>query len=427
MPVTAHASEAAHPPITGPTPTTLAPPAPPHTAAHGKHVTKLSTLSPEAIRVAAEILPLRLANLLIRKGPLAIRLITLHLSSEVPGFELLLLSKQRRLIMAAMEQGDPVNNVVFEKIGWGQWAVRHVDLDYIVARPDTLDGLLRMNIHELKEKAKLGWLKKADHPQPTTSPKSAAAAFRRDSILANKPDLHKVRLPDEGMDALSSSSEQDSDDDMDGAMDDDMDPDADGPVVLDMLKKHDSAIADDDDELFRFDDDVRAKRLPPIKLAGRVPTKFSPPPGRRKSLSSVVKNTLVRHQLFSRLRLNLIENLDDYILLSARNLALLVTSLPLGLWTGEPFSPDFGVSPELIAQALGRRKLLFNELSIRLTLSLSLPRRPERRKEPQSDTDEEDWATMGAASLRQNLSGVSSPAMPSEERAARALVNLMGN
>ena len=34
---------------------------------------------------------------------------------EVPSFELLSLSKQRRLIMAAMEQTDTVNNVVFEK------------------------------------------------------------------------------------------------------------------------------------------------------------------------------------------------------------------------------------------------------------------------------------------------------------------------
>ena len=95
-----------------------------------KHL--LSTSSREGIQVASKITPTRLANLLIRKGPLPIRHITSQLSIEVHGFEMLSLSKQRRLIMAAMEQVDPENNVVFEKIGWGQWAVRKVDSDYIV-------------------------------------------------------------------------------------------------------------------------------------------------------------------------------------------------------------------------------------------------------------------------------------------------------
>ena len=123
-------------------------------------MTKLSTSSPEAIKVAAEITPTRLANLLIKKGPLPIRLITAQLAVEVPGFDLLSLSKQRRLIMAAMEAGDTENNVVFEKIGWGQWAVRRKDSDYIVTE-GSVDGSdkTRVSVHELKEKAKLGWLK----------------------------------------------------------------------------------------------------------------------------------------------------------------------------------------------------------------------------------------------------------------------------
>lgn len=459
-----------------------------------KKQTKLSTSSPEALRVAAEITAHRLANLLIRKGPLAIRLITASLSSEVPGFDLLSLSKQRRLIMSAMEQGDPENNVVFEKIGWGQWAVRHVDSDYIVTEPNHPQSGL-MNIHELREKAKLGWLKKSGLPE-----RGLKNTPRRELISNNKANLHNVRVPGEAIEAsgVFSNSDQDSDDALDDDDDSDVmksdpiDPAAEVRALRMSFVNHgdfdDTAIAEDLDEnadddaaMFSFDDDDhpvqsidKFKRSPPLQLANRVPTKFSPPPpllgSRRKSssatgLGSVTKAS--RHPLFSRSRLNSLENFDDYILSLAKNSALSITlpsynalaqlTSPLGLWTGGDFVHD--VSPENIALALqhaGRRKLSFNESSIRSTLSSSLPRglaahqRPfenghslnasvagnihvkkptSLRHDMASDTDEEDWATMGAATLRSNSSGMSSPApnkLQSEEStAARALVDLM--
>lgn len=441
----------AHPPMASTSPPPLASP-PGDDRPDKKHVTKLSTLSPEAIRVAAEITPNRLANLLIRKGPLAIRLITAQLAVEVPGFDHLLLSKQRRLIMAAMEQGDVENNVVFEKIGWGQWAVRRVDLDYIVSEGA---GTTRLNIHELKEKAKLGWLKKEGDE-------------RRRSISASKPNLHNVRLPNESLDAaILDSSDSDSDDDHDvlsfrravGAADID-----DNAITEDL--------DEDEAELFEFEDDLaisRFKRLPPVKFANRVPTKFSPPPPlagtRRKSSlagAAVSKNTSygsTRHQVFNRLRLNSIENLDNYIVSSAKHLSFLVNSptpvpqagsvnlaSPIGSWLGS--ANMLHLTPENIASALlsaGRRKLSFNELSIRLTLLSSLPRKPYEnghllssvsvakrptglRHDAASDTDEEDWATIGAETLRNHSAGLSSPARGDshEENAARALVDLMG-
>lgn len=505
-----------------------------------KHETKLSTSSPEALRVAAEITPTRLANLLIRKGPLAIRLITAQLSIEVPGFELLSLSKQRRLIMAAMEQEDPTNNVVFEKIGWGQWAVRKADSDYIVT--DNTSAYPRISVQELREKAKLGWLKKTEAggdsfshgnsalseyadrvlqdslPQPTI--KTQKLSSRRDSITNSKKNLHNVKLPNETLELREnalSDSELDSDqsDDQDEMMADIGSTDAiqndsrsqmfraDLAHVQRLADIDDNAIAEDSDEddepefeepLFNFDDDEYAqgstkskfKKSPPLKFANRVPTKFSPPPalsGPRRKLSSatvnaVSKNTSfsnsTRQTIFSRSRLNSIENLDNYIVSSARNSSISISSpapgaqpnsvtssSPLGSWSskGDPMlHHELHVTPEHFAAAFSRRKLSFNESNIRSTLTNSLPRgqlgtrsaengsfvnlpllnaimtneskMDVAQEDGPSDTDEEDWAAMGAESLRKHSTGLSSPAgasLRNEERtAARALVDLMG-
>lgn len=502
-----------------------------------KQETKLSTSSPEALRVAAEITPTRLANLLIRKGPLAIRLITAQLSIEVPGFELLSLSKQRRLIMAAMEQEDPTNNVVFEKIGWGQWAVRRTGSDYIVT--DNTSAYPRISVQELREKAKLGWLKKADPSsdppgqhvshepsslpdyvehmtsEPTLHSGIQKLSSRRDSITNNKKNLHNTTVPNEKLEFNNptlSDSELDSDQSDQDDLNDAMDTEDAAPMrgshhfTSDLANIHrlaeidDNAIAEDSDEdddqgfedpLFKFDDDEYAqslakskfKRSPPLKFANRVPTKFSPPPalsGARRKLTSgtvnaVSKNTSftnsTRQAIFSRSRLNSLENLDNYIVSSARNSSVSISSpvptgqpnsvtssSPLGSWTSKSDSnhhQDLHLTTENFAAAFSRRKLSFNESNIRSTLSHSLPRiqvgarnnengshvnlplllsiinnDTKMDEEGVSDTDEEDWAAMGAETLRKHSTGLSSPAgksLKTEERtAARALVDLMG-
>lgn len=388
---------------------------------------KLSTLSPEALRVAAEITPHRLANLLIRKGPLAIRVITAQLAAEVPGFELLSLLKQRRLIMAAMEQEDPANNVVFEKIGWGQWAVRRTDLDYIV----TDAGTGPVSVHELREKAKLGWSKKS------------ANAARRDSFTHSRGNLHNVRVPDEQVESASESDMDDGDDEMDDG--DSQHIDVNRPAVhhftmrVQLEDADDNAIAEDSDEddLFAFEQDGRHNKSPPM-FADRVPTKTNSPPAlasRRKSSSAapngVSKNTNynTRHQIFGRNRLNSLENLDNYIVSSARNSSFSVSlpppagsagsGSPLGSW-----SNNQGAFVLVEPMVRGRRKLSFNESSMRSTLLASHGQ--TRGGDGASDTDEEDWASIGAASLRKTSAGLSPSLDQTEERtAARALVNLM--
>lgn len=92
---------------------------------------QLSTSSPAGIAAAAAVTPDKLAKLLLTQGPLAIRHLTSHLATQIPGFAQLSLSKQRRLIIAALDNGDPITGCVFEKVGWGQWAARHVGSQHV--------------------------------------------------------------------------------------------------------------------------------------------------------------------------------------------------------------------------------------------------------------------------------------------------------
>lgn len=422
----------------------------------------LSTSSPEGIQIASKITPTRLAELLIRKGPLPIRHITGQLANEVLGFDQLSLSKQRRLIMSAMEQGDKTNNVVFEKIGWGQWAVRKIDSDYIVTEgtEETLyhgkedpEEKAQISVKDLRNQPnlKLGWTKKQD------------GKSRRESITNKKPNLHNMNVPHDVLSSSAITSDSDQDDEDDDLID----------TVIGGESSDESS---DDDELFEFENELglTKKKSPPIKFANRVPLKLSPPPNphsRRKSSSShsVNKNTNYnKHQIFNRSRLNSLDNLDNYIILSAKNsngsfssppppppnmAAAALSGSPLSSWS----SNNLSKSPEAIMASMNgnRRKSSFNESHIRSTLSAaSIPRnssnpprgsnftssnnsthfnlssstnspaiKPDNR-DSLSDTDEEDWATIGAESLRRS----SKDKMKDEKdakAAAFALVDLM--
>lgn len=68
-----------------------------------------------------------LAELVLDKGPIAIRHVMNHLSMTVPGFSLIPPPKARRITVAALESkvgGGPDGNVEFEKVGWGRWDAR---------------------------------------------------------------------------------------------------------------------------------------------------------------------------------------------------------------------------------------------------------------------------------------------------------------
>ncbi|MCH0629927.1 hypothetical protein JNB11_08155 [Kocuria palustris] len=393
----------------------------------------LSTSSPEGIHVALQITPTRLANLLIRKGPLPIRHITALLAVEVPSFDMLSLSKQRRLIMAAMEQEDPVNNVVFEKIGWGQWAVRKADLDFIVSEgtepqensENPSAPPAKVNVADLRNQ-KLGWTKKK-----VGTTKREAKNPRRTLITVALRNLHNTTVPGERIPGD------------DGA--------AHPMMTRSKTARTEVAIASDlelleeseDEEVFPFDLDV------PVKFANRVPIKVVLPPmdqiGYRRWSHSLAMlrpqlAPLRQHWLTNRLRLNSMDALENYVALLAQLLTILVTLLTALLPYGSPpawlaqglpygnYTASAGASPAP-EPALGRsrRKSLFNESHVRLTLGLVPKSHPVQLApigtpqtnqplphllvamlglvEPGLDTDEEDWATIGAETLRQTTSG----------------------
>ncbi|ODQ63732.1 hypothetical protein NADFUDRAFT_44033 [Nadsonia fulvescens var. elongata DSM 6958] len=101
----------------------------------GEMAGPLNTNTPRALAAAAAITNERIGKFLIATGPLSIRHITTHLSVSVPNFAELSLSKQRRLIMSVLDVsslGDDAkspsnsNGYSFEKVGWGRWAAKKV-------------------------------------------------------------------------------------------------------------------------------------------------------------------------------------------------------------------------------------------------------------------------------------------------------------
>jgi len=65
-----------------------------------------------------------LADIILEKGPIAIRHVMNHLAQTVPGFGDIPPAKARRIVVAALESrigGGRKGDVEFEKVGWGRW------------------------------------------------------------------------------------------------------------------------------------------------------------------------------------------------------------------------------------------------------------------------------------------------------------------
>lgn len=328
----------------------------------------LAATSSEGLRIASQVTPHRLKELLIAKGPSPIRCITRQLAADLPGFDHFSVSKQRRLIMSALESLVPP---VFEKIGWGSWAV-------------------------------------IDDTRP-----------RRESITNPHTLLHNIRPPDE------------------------IDLDDTGAIISDSDDEEDS-MGDDDKrmaapEIFHFDEDNKLLDTKPAAFleghgeevkpdfANRVPLNLNTPSpdqlsvggvARRRKLSSaaLVAKPAIRHSLFNRSRLNLLENIESYILSSARSSwgsppPALQRSLgtPVESPTGSYTEP----SAHLMSRSKETKSKSYNESHMRSTLNHG----------HESDTDEEDWATLGPDSLAKSTRpAASDPTItPKPERTSRSL------
>lgn len=336
-----------------------------------KHQTQLSTSSPAGIAVASKVTPERLAHLLLETGPLAIRHITSNLAKQIQGFEKLSLSKQRRLIMSSLDQGFEEESIIFEKIGWGQWSAKHVEPDNFIKE--------RNAIRIANAKVKDG-----EHNNATA---------RRESITKNKYEIdhHDKFLKKHGSNSTltsktagKSTNSMMMDDDYAIASDDDEEEEED----LANGASSTNDFYDDDDEaengVFKFDDE---EQIPPLKLNSRL---VSPPYQTRSSRSSFSRG--ISKPKFKSVRSN----------------------------SQTPTSPELlyyqKIEKSKNSTAINRR-----HSSIRSTLN--------NDQNDESDTDEEDWQSIGALKLRKNSVAPPEISIPEhlqkdEQDAAFALVNL---
>ena len=121
------------------------------------HTKPLPTGSLEAQNAAAQVTPARISRILVSRGPLAIRFITQSLSDEIPHFKELSTSKQRRLIMTAMERGDEASSIIFEKLGWGLWGAKRVTPESFESEREVMNKLnakVKDNASNRNEKSK---------------------------------------------------------------------------------------------------------------------------------------------------------------------------------------------------------------------------------------------------------------------------------
>lgn len=180
--------------------------------AEDKHL--ISTSSPEGIAAASQITPSRIARILLTEGPLPIRHLTSQLVAEVPAFGHLSLSKQRRLIMAALEVGNPETYCVFDKIGWGQWEAHVVTPEEFKARaataassstnaaanstgrdsPNTGTGFFKPTTTQQQQRRRSSGRRQSS-PGNHRSSSSPNGGIRRESITNPASDLHNTKVP----------------------------------------------------------------------------------------------------------------------------------------------------------------------------------------------------------------------------------------
>lgn len=166
----------------------------------------LNTHSPVALAAAAAVTPEKIGRLLQTQGPLAIRHITAHLAQTISGFGELSLSKQRRLIIAVLDNGDTKKGITFDKVGWGRWAVRETAPGSLARADSGSPGL-----EPVKSESSTGsWttrsasLSNRDGSRETLLARLLADSDRRASISNQLPN-HKLPLSPR---LLATSNEQ---------------------------------------------------------------------------------------------------------------------------------------------------------------------------------------------------------------------------
>lgn len=372
-----------------------------------RDIKPLSTTSPAAIAAVQMVTPMKLSNLLLEKGPLAIRHITQTLSLEIPSFEDLSSSKQRRLIMSVMESGDEENRVVFEKIGWGQWSAKVIDdpTNFIKIRDFTnnnnakIKDMISQESQRRRRKSNSAEMNIKFHSDTvvTSEPKEQTGDFKvGNEILSSRQTLY--------IDENTVISEDENNDDM-----------------------HDYRyIVDEDEEsngnfdLLKIENDSNYHYRSNNKSNNNYYT-FTSISSRRKPSIVITETALFPKELDNDVYLpRKLKPVGKYYTVNSMNRipyrrsrrnSFLQLQNPYGnaVTTNENRENikhiDYGGKIDLEKAILDsnkrpeHRRSVSNESSIRSTLVASKENLTKKNM-LYSDTDEEDWAAIGAMSLR---------------------------
>ncbi|CAR28890.1 ZYRO0F14322p [Zygosaccharomyces rouxii] len=405
----------------------------------------ISTSSPAGLAAAQMVTPGKLSSLLLEKGPLAIRHITQTLGTEIPSFKDLSSSKQRRLIMSAMEIGDQEHSVVFEKIGWGQWTAKPVAHESFIQERDATNianAKVKDIVSQESQRRRSSSSNGAKRPQLTSKRSSALSgpAFTASSSSPTMvpqdekikqephegaPEQEKERVPAASAQRVPAAASQQNIlyiDENALASDDD--------------EEDDEAIADEEDE-DEEEEEEGEEGEEFLKHRLKEEDDKEDPYSFRRRKSSVVwtdhPSEDMEHELLARRVRPFLQNRSRRSSSKVRNPLVSKPSIHLD-FQQPPQQPrsrqnsnpmiDLEQITNSISEPTSRResRVSFSkESSIRSTL---LPHksylwsntRQDRRKlhhgrrpngpnsgeHAYSDTDEEDWASIGAASLRNN-------------------------
>ncbi|KAI0464497.1 hypothetical protein LJB42_002112 [Komagataella kurtzmanii] len=363
----------------------------------------LSTSSPEGIAAAQQVTPARLASLLMENGPLPIRHITAHLSKQISGFQYLSLSKQRRLIISALDSGDVESNCIFEKVGWGQWAAKVVDHQTALEKLRAAQQQQQSSgDHSVSKREQREFKKKSSSPSYLDNPAKGTSSswnVRRESITNPTNDPHNINLPLSPHFGSLKNSVEARQSSLDQAIESSTSSDDD---LYDNENAIDEDDNSDDEAVFSFDDESKFSSRVPIKQMMRRHSSHLTTPRsgihkpRRSRLNSFNANPIEA-------------TLDGNSLEGGLDAAALPDSFGIRRRPRASFSNASSLSRQsFVRTALSPTRnpgavysSNSNNSSTARHSTSSVNNIPNAQPNTHhSETDEEDWESMGAASLR---------------------------
>ncbi|QLL31926.1 hypothetical protein HG536_0C00930 [Torulaspora globosa] len=363
----------------------------------------ISTSSPAGLAAAQMVTPSKLSALLLERGPLAIRHITQTLGAEIPSFKDLSSSKQRRLIMSAMESGDVDSSVVFEKIGWGQWSAKVVEAENF-AKERELTNAANAKVKDIVAQESQRRRSSSSHNRGKKQPLASLAAGKNGDGGVVYIDENPLASEDE--DEPFGREEEDGNEDEDDDLVKSDDPYS--------FRRRKSSVVFADSSPEGVEHELLAQRVRPLLKGKR---------GGRRSSSKMANSSVFKPGV----------HLDHPNGGSSNSAAVSLSATPTMI--------DLEQISNSLSESSSRResRVSFSkESSIRSTLlphknyhwiPTSSPRltyqtstqappllaasqgsnrkrqhsaKPSHKTDRHSDTDEEDWAAMGAATLRNN-------------------------